>query len=420
MRRILGFVLACSLLLCACGQKEGATWQEQYDLGVRYLDEGNYEEAIMAFTAAIEIDPKRPEAYIGRGDAYLASGDSPDSLAAAEEDYLTALELDDQLEEVYEKLSELYAAMGDSQKSLEILEEGADALDSGSLRRRAERQRAQAYSDQELIDLANDAVITVYSLEYTFPAGAWFEQDWGTHVEDEAGRWWFPVIDPEVQSLADVEAYWNRYFSSRYPLPENIGYREIDGHLYCGNGGIGGDVTLLDYVLTGVQSRSGTSAVLTGYALRQRWEGVNTVEYKNHFRYLMDFEDGVWKCSGFEEGDRIYDAVPDDREQFPAMFDNTFWLWKLSPGNGGSYYALFHGDGTFSYIRPTDFASGIGTYEYDGTRLYLNGTEYGAEGQSFASTAGYDVMGGVDWHYTLTPDSGRQYLELEARLYSRN
>ena len=101
------------------------------------------------------------------------------------------------------------------------------------------------------------------------------------------------------------------------------------------------------------------------------------------------------------------------------MFDNTFWLWKLSPGNGGSYYALFHGDGTFSYIRPTDLASGIGTYEYDGTRLYLNGTEYGAEGQSFASTAGYDVMGGVDWHYTLTPDSGRQYLELEKQLRSQ-
>lgn len=30
------------------------TWQEQYDLGLRYLSEGNYEEAIIAFTAAIE------------------------------------------------------------------------------------------------------------------------------------------------------------------------------------------------------------------------------------------------------------------------------------------------------------------------------------------------------------------------------
>ena len=144
------------------------------------------------------------------------------------------------------------------------------------------------------------------------------------------------------------------------------------------------------------------------------------MEYKNHFRYLMDFEDGVWKCSGFEEGDRIYDAVPDDREQFPAMFDNTFWLWKLSPGNGGSYYALFHGDGTFSYIRPTDFASGIGTYEYDGERLYLNGVEYAADGQSFVSAEESDVMGGEDWRAALEPDGERRYRELEARLYSRN
>ena len=47
------------IVLTACGQYAQATWQEQYDLGVRYLTEGNYEEAIIAFTAAIEIDPNR-------------------------------------------------------------------------------------------------------------------------------------------------------------------------------------------------------------------------------------------------------------------------------------------------------------------------------------------------------------------------
>lgn len=53
------------LSLCACARENvGSTWQEQYDLGVRYLSEGNYEEAIIAFTAAIEIDPKRAETYI--------------------------------------------------------------------------------------------------------------------------------------------------------------------------------------------------------------------------------------------------------------------------------------------------------------------------------------------------------------------
>lgn len=63
--------------LCACGQKETApTWQEQYDLGIRYLSEGNYEEAIIAFTAAIEIDPKRPEGYLSLAEAYTGAGDA--------------------------------------------------------------------------------------------------------------------------------------------------------------------------------------------------------------------------------------------------------------------------------------------------------------------------------------------------------
>ena len=65
------FCVIAMLLLCACGKKSGTGWQEQYDLGVRYLSEGNYEEAVIAFTAAIEIDPKRPEAFLGRGSAYI-------------------------------------------------------------------------------------------------------------------------------------------------------------------------------------------------------------------------------------------------------------------------------------------------------------------------------------------------------------
>ena len=59
---ISGLVLMLMILLTACGQNAKTKWQEQYDLGVRYLSEGNYEEAIIAFTAAIEIDPKRYEA----------------------------------------------------------------------------------------------------------------------------------------------------------------------------------------------------------------------------------------------------------------------------------------------------------------------------------------------------------------------
>ena len=70
------------LSLAACGKKqkeenkdnEALSWQEQYALGVRYLSEGNYEEAILAFEAAIALAPKQADAYIGAAEAYIALG----------------------------------------------------------------------------------------------------------------------------------------------------------------------------------------------------------------------------------------------------------------------------------------------------------------------------------------------------------
>lgn len=84
MRRTVSLLLALVLLLTlgGCGKKDrGAAWQEQYDLGVRYLSDGNYEEAIIAFTAAIEIDPKNADGYIGMAKAHIAMGDIDAALA---------------------------------------------------------------------------------------------------------------------------------------------------------------------------------------------------------------------------------------------------------------------------------------------------------------------------------------------------
>lgn len=73
-------IAGCLALLAACGGKSDPTWQEQYDLGQQYLSEMNYEQAIVAFTEAIRIDPNRGDAYIGRGDAYMGLAEA---LAAA-------------------------------------------------------------------------------------------------------------------------------------------------------------------------------------------------------------------------------------------------------------------------------------------------------------------------------------------------
>ena len=94
MKRLLTVLMAAIMVLglCACGQKsesasESPTWQEQYDLGVRYLSEGKYEEAILAFTAAIKIDPKRAEAYAKAAEAYEVMGDLEHAVAILEQGF---------------------------------------------------------------------------------------------------------------------------------------------------------------------------------------------------------------------------------------------------------------------------------------------------------------------------------------------
>ena len=76
MKKGIGILGICILLFiaAACGKNAAERWQEQYDLGMRYLEEGSYEEAIVAFTAAIELEPNQAELYLGLAETYIAQG----------------------------------------------------------------------------------------------------------------------------------------------------------------------------------------------------------------------------------------------------------------------------------------------------------------------------------------------------------
>ena len=70
MKRAYFMIYLCLLALClsgcSCAKRTEERWNEQYDVGMQYLLEGDYQEAILAFTATIEIDPMRPESYLER------------------------------------------------------------------------------------------------------------------------------------------------------------------------------------------------------------------------------------------------------------------------------------------------------------------------------------------------------------------
>lgn len=102
----------------------------QLDLGYKYLENGEYEEAVLAFEKAIAIDDKCMEAYAGGLKAYISIGDE-ESLQAFYDRALAATDnLDEELleqnmgyvVEIYQMADTVYADM--PEQAIEVLEKG--------------------------------------------------------------------------------------------------------------------------------------------------------------------------------------------------------------------------------------------------------------------------------------------------------
>lgn len=212
MKKLSTTFLLLVLFLGACAKSQ-PTWQEQYDLGVRYLSEGNYEEAIIAFTAAIEIDPKQASAYVGRGGAYAVLGEQElDSTAAlalwekAVADYERALELGDaqvekRLEEIREILQHLQAEL-DAQPLLETLYtrfEDTDVEGAKALMRQAEYQELSASVSKTpyYYDHGDGFGLAVY------PDNFYYCGQWKDGLRSGRGLWIRAVFEGD----GDLESY---------------------------------------------------------------------------------------------------------------------------------------------------------------------------------------------------------------------
>ncbi len=158
MKKLL-FILCAVLMFSASACKSQPTWQEQYDLGIRYLSDGNYEEAIIAFTAAIEIDDRQVLAYIGRGDAYVSMAatssadveelvqDAIDYYENALDDYITAISIMPEEAETYRKAAEIYVILDDIPLAIEILERGVEATGNEELQAFLEQLKEEGVID---------------------------------------------------------------------------------------------------------------------------------------------------------------------------------------------------------------------------------------------------------------------------------
>lgn len=227
MKKHIAITIVFVFLLCACGSNmaesngqtqpnnasASLTWQEQYDLGIRYLSEGNYEEAIIAFTAAIEIAPKQAPAFVGRGDAYAALAEHELDVSTAltlwkkiVADYEHAFELGDtQVEKKLEESREIlrhFQAKKDAQPLLEALYarfEDADVEGAKALMRQADYQElsASALNNPYYYDHGDGFGLAVY------PNNFYYCGQWENGLRNGHGLWICAVF--EVDS--DSESY---------------------------------------------------------------------------------------------------------------------------------------------------------------------------------------------------------------------
>lgn len=110
MRMIIGAVVVLLAMLGVAGYiiSRGSTDREEslLELGQRYLDELNYEQAIVCFEEYLEIDPKCVEAYAGLAEAYVGLEKYEKALQVLADGY--AATRDGSLQEMSSRIEEQY------------------------------------------------------------------------------------------------------------------------------------------------------------------------------------------------------------------------------------------------------------------------------------------------------------------------
>lgn len=90
----------------------------------KFMDQMNYEQAVIAFQSAIKIEPRRKDAYMGLASAYQEMGKTDEAVQVLAAGYKTTKdrEVSGQLEEVVLIMYEGYMEDGDYDKAEKILE----------------------------------------------------------------------------------------------------------------------------------------------------------------------------------------------------------------------------------------------------------------------------------------------------------
>ena len=163
---------------------------------------------------------------------------------------------------------------------------------------------AEEVSDEALLQSVNEKLFDQYYFLYGLRPGAVFELEWDPYTTTPTSEGydmpWFPVADPQVQSLDDIRAVWADYFCSSVPMPEEYleSFREFDGVLCSNCPGIGDDMTFLEIRAEDVLSREGETATVLALAYHEVI--MKGEPYTVEYHLPMGWEDGQWKVADIQ------------------------------------------------------------------------------------------------------------------------
>ena len=170
--------------------------------GVQYLARGRYDEAILAYSKAIEIWPGFAKAYVNRGDVYRARGLYDEAIR----DYTKVLEIDPGLVEACRGRGDAYSGKGLYE---EAIADYTRALEIDPRDKRTYNNRGFAYESRNLCDEAIRDYTKALELDpgYTL---AYFNRGNAYQAKglyEEAIRDYTKVLEIDPK---DAEAYFNK------------------------------------------------------------------------------------------------------------------------------------------------------------------------------------------------------------------
>jgi len=147
--------------------KEGIT------LGNKYLQEGKYEEAILAFKKVIQIEPKNIEARVGLAKVYVKTGKPHE----AEKILKEVISINPKEVEPYLELAKLYISENNSVNAIKILTDGYKATNDESIKSMLENLKSKITVDNvnktitlgENYSLPKEVTVKINNVEVQFP-----------------------------------------------------------------------------------------------------------------------------------------------------------------------------------------------------------------------------------------------------------